>query len=748
MPSLSLARRRATVAVACLGALSLSAVPALTASAQRPDVGSDAVASASRVDRSTALVQLSMAPLSTADDVGSKNGKVNLNSNAAKKQSQKLAAQRSAFRSWLRTHASGAKITGHHDLALNAVTVKLRGTSLATLRQAPQVTSVQYDAYYHPTADNDPDLSRIDAQQAWTAAAGGDADAGALPDGSRIKVGVIDTGIDVNHPCFDDAGFPTTAQRGDTRFTNNKVIVARVFANKAKSQGLTAEALQDHGTHVSGTVACDLNTPAEVDGVTVPYTPSGVAPAAQLGNYNVFPGGITNARTEDILNALEAAYRDGMDVVNMSLGGDANGSQDLLTHAVDNLDRAGLVSAISAGNSGPGAETVGSPGSAERALTSGASTVGHFVGAPVTVAGTTYGAASGDFATVDSDLTKPLAVVTGSVSGLSDGCSAIGTDLTGKIALVSRGGCSFSVKVRNVQSAGGAAALVANNVAGDPVAMASDGTPDQPTIPAYMVARNSGQQLKSHDGDAATIGAAKQYLRTSNDDIMAGFSSRGPTDVDFRIKPDIVAPGVNVLSSIPLSECGAGASTCWAFFQGTSMASPHSAGSAAVVMDAFISRGFDGFTAEQVRSAIVNTAEQNVLTSYTDGTTQVNAANIVGAGQVDLDSAVAAKVAMGPVSTSFGSVPSGSGQTLTGSVALSSLTETPHAVTLSVADPADGAAFSTSSTTVTVPASGVVRVPVSVTVAKGTAPGNYQAQLDLAGAGGVVEHSMLYVFVK
>jgi hypothetical protein len=112
-----------------------------------------------------------------------------------------------------------------------------------------------------------------------------------------------------------------------------------------------------------------------------------VAPAAQLGNYNVFPGEVASARSEDILNALEAAYVDGMDVVHMSLGGNASGQQDLLTRAVDNLDRAGTVSAISAGNSGPGHYTVGSPGSAERAITSGASTVGHFVGAPVTVAG-------------------------------------------------------------------------------------------------------------------------------------------------------------------------------------------------------------------------------------------------------------------------------------------------------------------------------------------------------------------------
>ncbi len=116
-----------------------------------------------------------------------------------------------------------------------------------------------------------------------------------------------------------------------------------------------------------------------MDGVTIPHTISGVAPAALLGNYNVFPGTIENARSEDILNALDAAYADGMDVANMSLGGNAHGVQDLLTNAVDNLDKGGMVVAVSAGNEGPGFGTLGSPGSATNALTAGASSVPHQV---------------------------------------------------------------------------------------------------------------------------------------------------------------------------------------------------------------------------------------------------------------------------------------------------------------------------------------------------------------------------------
>src|SRR5256885_16594633 len=114
----------------------------------------------------------------------------------------------------------------------------------------------------------------------------------------------------ITHPCFSDAGYTAQTQLGDKTFTNNKVIAAKVFNNKTPSQKYTPEALQEHGTHVAGTAGCNENTPAPVDGVMT-YDMSGVAPRALLGNYNVFPGQVGNARSEDIVNALEAAYADG-----------------------------------------------------------------------------------------------------------------------------------------------------------------------------------------------------------------------------------------------------------------------------------------------------------------------------------------------------------------------------------------------------------------------------------------------------
>ena len=116
---------------------------------------------------------------------------------------------------------------------------------------------------------------------------------------------------------------------------------------------------------------------------------SGIAPGAWLGNYNVFPGDVEDARSEDILNAVEAAVNDGMDVLNLSLGGGYHGNNDLLAKGLDNAVAAGVVVVTSAGNEGPGGFTVGSPGRARNIITVGASTNNHFVGQPIAYDGPT-----------------------------------------------------------------------------------------------------------------------------------------------------------------------------------------------------------------------------------------------------------------------------------------------------------------------------------------------------------------------
>jgi minor extracellular serine protease Vpr len=698
-----------------------------------PSGNTDDQAIKARTDSSSALVQLSGDPLAISTRTKPPKGKkIDFDSSAVKSERARLSALRNDFKAWLRANAPKAKVTAEYDISLNAVAVQLNGTSLATLRAAPLVTRVELQGLYYPTID-DPDLAIISATQAWQSG-GGPASAG-----EGIKIAIVDSGIDIRHPCFADAGYASQTQLGDRRFTNNKVIAAKVFNNKTPQQKYTAEAIDSHGTHVSGTAACNFATPATFSGVDIPYDMSGVAPRALLGNYNVFPSDTGSARSEDIVNALESAYADGFDIANMSLGGGANGMQDLLTVAVDNLDQANMVVAVAAGNSGPGHFTIESPGSAARALTAGSSTVPHFVGAPVTVGGTTHGAASGEFAVVASDLTAPLAVVTGTTNGLSTACSALNVTLSGAIALVTRGDCAFSVKIRNAQSAGAIAVLVANNQQGDPIAMATDGTPNQPTIPAYMVSLGAGQAILGSNGAATTIGASQSYFLTTNVDFMAGSSSQGPTDVDFRVKPDVVAPGVNVLSSIPVAFCEG--EPCFAFFNGTSMATPHLAGSAAIVR--WLHPQLD---ASEVRSSIVNTSDQGVLKTFDTGAI-VTDPQVGGAGRDNLLSAVNARVALAPVSVSFGTVPAGSGQSRTVNVEVTNLGSA-GTFALSVGAGGGGVAFSVSPASLTLGSGETGTVAVTMSAAQGSVRGDHSAIVSVAAGGAQVAHAVAYTFVK
>lgn len=734
-------RRMRLGLAAAMAAVIIAAAPVGAASVSRTGAVTDGTTSRPTVDNAYALVELNGAPLATYVKTKPAPGrKIDFNSATVKSYKAQLAALRNDFKSWLQKAAPKAQVVKGYDLSLNAVAVKLNGTTLDTIRTSTLVVRAEYEGLYYPTADAaDPDLGLILANKAYENIGQSDATAG-----TGVRVGVIDTGIDITNPCFDDAGYaaPVGFPRGQLAYTNNKVIVARVFSNKLPQSGFDAAPVQEHGTHVAGTIACNAGTAATVDGVTIPYKLSGVAPHALLGNYNIFPGKVLNARSEDILNALDAAYTDGMDVVNMSLGGGAHGIQDLLTMAVDNLDQAGMISAVAAGNSGPGHYTVESPGSAARALTAGASTVPHFVGAPLTIGADSYGVAAGDFHTVTADLTKPIGVV-GTAMALGLACSALApASLSGDIAVISRGNCSFSTKIRNAEAAGALAAIIVNNVAGDPGAMATDGTANQPTIPAYMAALADGAALAGDGGASATISATDQYYSTPNKDIMAGFSSQGPTDVDFRVKPDVVAPGVNVLSSIPAAFCAA--PPCFAFFQGTSMATPHLAGAAAVLI-----QQHPLWPAWAIRSAIVNTADEGVLRQYKNGTTHATDVNVIGSGRLNLASATMASVVLDSVSVSFGATPSGSGVSRSYAETITNVGSGTATFDLAIADSStSGVTFDVDTSSVTLAAGESATIHVTATFDKSARIGNDQARLTISSGDTVVAHAAVYAFVK
>jgi minor extracellular serine protease Vpr len=522
------------------------------------------------------------------------------------------------FRNYMAGNAPGAQVVREFVHAANALAVKLNGNRLETLANGPDVKNVSFSTLYHPTMNVSTTLIR--AADVWPSL-GGRSNAGA-----GIKAGIIDSGIDQSHPFFACKGTIT-----------HKVYASGVAGNPNNLLVST------HGTHVAGTVAGCVTTLTEGP---VTGTISGVAPAAELHDYNVFPGfggGFVafggSAFSQDIAAALEDTIVDGMDVVNMSLGGKVQGPHDLLADAVNATVDAGLVVAVAAGNSGPGDSTVESPGSAANALTAGASTNPHFLGIPVTVGGNTIGAAVGDFAHFESPVTAPYTVTTP-----ANGCSAISTSLTGKIALIDRGTCTFTTKVRHAENAGAIGVIVVNNVAGDPSAMGQDGTTPVPTISAVMVGKTEGTPLKP-SGTAAVDGTTVTEFITKNADIIAGFSSRGPAPFTALIKPDVTAPGVNVYSSV-FNESNFTEKT-FAMFQGTSMATPHLTGTAALLL-----QRHPDWSPADVKSAIVNNASRTVTDSATG---KLDAGLLArGGGRVDVLAADTTPLTIAPVSASFG----------------------------------------------------------------------------------------------
>lgn len=552
-------------------------------------------------------------------------GKFDPNSPAAQAYLRHLENEHANYRSWLARNVRGAQIVADFSLVYNGFAVQLNGARPETLSGGPGVRRVTASWLYQPTMNASVDLIRASAL--WPAA-GGRANAG-----EGIKVGIIDTGIDETHDFFGcKASIPHKVYASGVAFDPTNVLVF------------------DHGTHVAGTVAgCVI----ELTEGPVQDTISGVAPAAELWDYNVFPGfgaGFIafggSAFSHDIIAALEDTVLDGMDVVNMSLGGGVQGPHDTLAEAVNATADAGIVVAVAAGNSGPGDTTVESPGSAAGALTAGASTNAHAivllahvtpqVGDPAS-----YEAATGDFDPYEASPAFDVPLVDWADTGGAVTACVPAPDpgpVAGNLAVISRGACTFTTKIRNAQNAGAVGVLVYNNVAGPPIGMAHDGTDPFPTIPAVMVSNVDGAAILASLPATATIEGPGEEV-PAQADIIAGFSSRGPTPFTFLIKPDLTAPGVNVYSSVFDNE--------FAMFQGTSMSTPHLAGSAALLLDLN-----PGWSPADVKSALVNTAAR-VVTDHVTGTEDPGVLTR-GGGRADLVAANNTPLTIDPASASFG----------------------------------------------------------------------------------------------
>jgi subtilisin family serine protease len=317
---------------------------------------------------------------------------------------------------------------------------------------------------------------------------------GAENAGAGVKIAIIDTGIDIGHPGFQDAGmqppdgFPKVNDPNDLGFTNGKVIVARSYASMFQNTDPDPSP-RDAGGHGTATAM----VAAGVSNIGPWATISGVAPKAWLGSYKVFgTAGVNDGSSDDIiLKAIDDAVADGMDVINLSLGGTAPALDlDPLVEAVEHAASAGVIVAVSAGNSGPDANTIESPGSAPSVIAAGASGSDRLFSSNVSVTG------GGPYIAIPGNGPAPAGVVTGLLSDVEkidgDGraCSPLPVaSLQGTVALILRGICTFEEKLLHAEAAGAAGAIVySHQDSPDAVAMAAGAA----KIPAEMVSCPTG----------------------------------------------------------------------------------------------------------------------------------------------------------------------------------------------------------------------------------------------------------------
>ncbi len=542
-----------------------------------------------------------------------------------------MESRLSRFENRLRKISPGIRPRRRFTGLLNGLSLEMPRGVASKIRSLPDVLAIVPNRRYEYSLTRSNDL--MNAPVAWQLT-GGQALAG-----EGIKIGIIDTGIDHSHVMFDDLGYqsPEGYPLGDTNFTNNKIIVARIFTKDGDSAvDSTPRDRNGHGTHVASCAAGNWDTPSPLGLI------SGLAPNAYLGNYKVFTDEFTTL--EQLIGALEACVEDGMDIVNMSLGSEAyiNSLLDPEALAIRNAIRAGVVVVAAAGNSGA-PETIGSPGQIPEVITVGSLTNAH--------TGGSFGAMSVAMMNVYSDgeviltdeqvvlgpnpdfFSRPLlgrfqivdadAIDGGRYGGDQNGlvCQSLPADSAkDKWVLVQRGTCTFTDKIGNVQQAGGWGALIYNN------AGAQEG-PDEPIrapsvpgtmLPSYFASRNVGLLIKEAIAGAGVVEvefyAAAPFERNQTPLELSTFSSVGPS-LSYVIKPEISAIGEGSYAATQNDLPGQFTSNFFeftsfdlsgfSFSSGTSFSSPRVAGVAALVKQANPS-----WKPEDIKSAIVVSAQR------------------------------------------------------------------------------------------------------------------------------------------
>jgi uncharacterized repeat protein (TIGR01451 family) len=594
---------------------------------------------------------------------------------ATKNQMAFLKSKQEAFAAIVTGPEFSAKEIYRVQRVLNGIAVHIDPAKVEALRKLPGVKAVHEITPEFPTTAIS--MPFLGVPNLWGNTLG-------LPSnitGTGVKLGIIDTGLDYQHPNFGGTGLladyqanPRTSISPPSLFPTAKVVGGTDFAGDAYT-GSNSPApdpnpmdCNGHGSHVAG-IASGLGVNSDGTTYTGTYGPStpfnslkigpGAAPGAKLYAIRVFGcSGSTSLTVQGIDWAIDpngdGDFSDHLDVINMSLGSSFGMPANTSLIASQNAALAGVVVVAAAGNDGDTYFIASAPSNAGRAISVAASIDSRLPGgvleinSPPAIAGNIAAAAAafGGAAPNPSGQTGTIVLSQdGATNPATQGSPTAGclpftnaAAVAGNIALIDRGVCSFQLKVANAQAAGAIGAIVDGNSPGDPtlVTMGPDGVSPAITIPSVFISENDGSNIKAQSGVNGTLGAS------TSADTLASFSSRGSAEGSPSIlKPDIAAPGVNITSTQTGITCitGGGCITPTATgfdpggqtltISGTSMATPHVAG-----IMALLKQLHPDWDVEELKASAMNGAQHD-MTVGDGGSGFTYGPGRVGAGRVD-----------------------------------------------------------------------------------------------------------------